>query len=155
MLTSCVLWAVEILKNLLCLSQDSCACSVYEHTPVPVFFSTDNLHLLNCTVTCTPMMLTDADWFAYWQQMHKSWNTNTNLKLTQTAATQYTGCTLPTKSTLLAAAAALLLMCQPWQNSCLHSCCHLMIILSSYMRFRRHNTIEIPMQTLKALFLAN
>ena len=60
---------------------------------------------------------------ADWQQTHKSGNTNTNLKLTQTAATQYTGCTLPTNSTLLAAA----VMLQPSQNSCRH-CCHLMTI---------------------------
>ena len=40
---------------------------------------------------------------ADWQQKYESTNTNTNLKLTQTAATPYTGCTLPTNSTLLAA----------------------------------------------------
>ena len=40
---------------------------------------------------------------ADWQQTHESGNTNTNLKLTQTAATPYTGRTLPANSTLRAA----------------------------------------------------
>ena len=42
---------------------------------------------------------------ADWQQTHESWNTNTNLKLTQTAATLYTG-PLLTNSTLWPAADA-------------------------------------------------
>ena len=40
---------------------------------------------------------------ADWQQMHESGSTNTNLRLTQTAATPYKCSTLPTNSTLLAA----------------------------------------------------
>ena len=43
---------------------------------------------------------------ADWQQTHEPGNTNTNLKLTQTAATQYISCTLPTNSKLRDAADA-------------------------------------------------
>ena len=40
-----------------------------------------------------------------WEQTHESENTNTNSKLTQTAATPKTGCTLPANSALLGPAA--------------------------------------------------
>ena len=41
--------------------------------------------------------------FADWQPTHESGNTNTDLNMTQTAATQYTGSTLPANSTRRAA----------------------------------------------------
>ena len=50
---------------------------------------------------------------ADWQQMPESWNTNTNLKLTQAAAAPYTGHTLPTKSTVQAAD-DVSTMAEPW-----------------------------------------
>ena len=51
------------------------------------------------------------------QMQYKSGNTNTGLKLTQTAAIPYIRSTLPTNSTLLVAPA----MRQRWQNSCILS----------------------------------
>ena len=76
------------------VSQCRILMTVNMNTAVCIFFSTNNLHLLDFSVTWSLLMLTDADWTCY-----------TNLKLTQTAATPYTGCTLPTNSTLWAAAA--------------------------------------------------
>ena len=65
-ISSHCLWAVVILKSLLGLSagplQDSRGCSIYEHTPLRVFLLTDNLHLLDCSVTCSLLTRTDTDW---------------------------------------------------------------------------------------------
>ena len=94
--------AVVILKSLLCLSagplQESCGFSMYHFC---IFF--------NWLTTCTYWT---AQWLGHcwrgltqteltdWQ--YESGNTNTDLKLTQTAAAQYTSSTLTTNSTLLA-----------------------------------------------------
>ena len=65
-IASCGLWAVAILKSLLCLSagplQDSTGFSIYEDTAVCFFFPTVYLHLLDCSVTWSLLTLTDADW---------------------------------------------------------------------------------------------
>ena len=42
--------------------QDGCDCSVYEHTAVYIFFSTDNLQLLDCSVTWSLLTLIDTVW---------------------------------------------------------------------------------------------
>ena len=103
------LWAVAILKSLLCLSagplQESYGFSIYQHTAFCVFFN----WLTTCTYWTAQWLghcwrgLTQTE-LADWQ--YESGNTNTDLKLTQTAATQYTRSTLPTNSTLLAAPAS-------------------------------------------------
>ena len=70
--------AVAILK-LCCVSvQDSRGWSVYEHTAVRVFLLTDNLHLLDCSVTWSPLTRTDADWTCWlaanarvWKHKHR------------------------------------------------------------------------------------
>ena len=56
------LWAVAILKSLCVSVQDSRGCSRYEHAALRVFFATDNLHLLDCSVTWSLLTWTDADW---------------------------------------------------------------------------------------------
>ena len=105
-IASSCLWAVAILKSLLCLSagalQESRGCSIYQHTAFRVFFN----RLTTCTYWTAQWLghcwrgLTQTE-LADWQ--YESGNTNTDLKLTQTAATQYTCSTLPTNSTLLPA----------------------------------------------------
>ena len=42
--------------------QDSSGYSIYENAAVRVFFATDNLHLLDCSVTWSLLTRTDADW---------------------------------------------------------------------------------------------
>ena len=77
----------------------------YMNTQLFTFFWTDNsdLHLLHCSVTWSLLTLTDVDW-TYWLAVdvqvrkHKHWIND--LKLTQSAATLYISCTLPTNSTL-------------------------------------------------------
>ena len=107
--------------------------------------------LVLCRLRLTQTELAD------WQQ---TWNTNTNLKLTQTAATLYTGCTLPTKSTLLAAAAAdasttaeQLQPQQPSHDDMMHNKCYLWDFQETVSN-PHQNSIAIPMQTLKALYFA-
>ena len=100
------------------VSQCRILMTVNMNTAVCIFFSTNNLHLLDFSVTWSLLMLTDADWTCYTNlKLTQTAATpytgctlptnspNTNLKLIQTAATPYTGCTLPTNSTLWAAAA--------------------------------------------------
>ena len=99
------LWALVILKSLLCLStgplQESCGFSRYQHTAFRIFFNRPilvrqlKLHLLDCTLAVTWSQLTawrglTQTELADWQYKSESGNTNTNLKLTQTAATPYT-----------------------------------------------------------------
>ena len=65
--------------NLCCVSvQDSCGCSVYQHTAVLFFLPMDNLHLLDCSVTWSLLTQTDADWTCWvaanawiWKHKHR------------------------------------------------------------------------------------
>ena len=101
------LWAVAVLKSLLCLSagplQDSSGCSIYEHTAVAFFLPTDNLHLLDCTVTWSLLTLTDTDWTCWLTVDTRLGNTNTDLNMTRTVATPYTRVALPANSARRAA----------------------------------------------------
>ena len=98
-----------------CVSvQDSCACSVYGHTAVHNFFSTDNSQT-TCVQSCWTalclghclgrgqcwhrLMQTElADWWQTHHHPHKFRNTNWDLNMTQTRAALFTSCTLPKKS---------------------------------------------------------
>ena len=155
------LWAVAILKSLLCLSagalQESRGCSIYQNTAFRVFFN----RLTTCTYWTAQWLghcwrgLTQTE-LADWQ--YESGNTNTDLKLTQTAATQYIRSTLPTNSTLLrlpcvddgrtAASSAAVSWLHHMRNICY-------LRDSSFKKLSNQNSIDIPMQTSKALFVAN
>ena len=55
------------------------------------FLSTDKLLPLDCSMTWSLLTQTDADWTCWLTVDAPVWKHNTNLKLTQTAATPYTG----------------------------------------------------------------
>ena len=72
------LWAVVILKSLLCLSAGNSWLFNLWTRSCSRFFATDNLHLLDCSVTWSLLTLTDADWTCWltagsrvWKHKHK------------------------------------------------------------------------------------
>ena len=137
---SCCLWAVAILNYLLCLSAGlSWLFSIWTHSCSRFLFL-----LITCTCWTaqwlghywcwlTQNLLTVSDW----QQMHESGNIQICKWLRQLPHhTQVVHC-LETLHCWL-----LLLMCQPWQNSCCQSS-HLMttkMLLWDFKKLPNHNT---------------
>ena len=129
--------------------------NIWTHHFSRFFLPSDNLHLLDCAVTWSQLTWTDTDWTCWLAAdalVLKHNLANTYLKLTQTAATSYTGSTLPTNNTLLR---------QRWQNSCILSSrlmtTHMLkkCYLRDFKELPNQNSIDIPMQISKTLFVAN
>ena len=123
------LWAVAILKSLLCLSagalQESRGYS-FLWTRSCSFFLTEwqlaPAGLRSYLVTDSLLRKTDTDWTCWLTVDARVRKHKHRLKLTQTAATQYSRSTLSTNSTLLAAPAsndgrrAASLAAVPWRH---------------------------------------
>ena len=133
------------------------------------------LFLTACTMTCWT-----AQWIGYclhwltqteiadWQQMHElaspetqtqSWNW---LRELPHSTHRHTGCTMPTNSILLAAAAAastrakLLQPQPPYHHDTMHKKCYLWDLQETQpLKLPNQNSLEIPLQTSKALFGAS
>ena len=150
-----ILWLFSIRKH-------SCLHFFFRLTPCTCWTVGTASDCSVQTVTWSLLTLTDADWTCWLTAdaqvgKHKhECETDSDMKLTQTASTHYTVCPLPTNSTLLAADDDESTM---EQNSC---------SLSSYLTTTlctRHATYKIsrncPIRTaltdaiLKALFVAN
>ena len=145
------------IKFLLCFSagalQESRGCSLYERTAVGVLLQTDNLHLLDCAVTWSLLTRTDTDWTC-WLTVdsrvlkHKHRFETDRQWPPRTPVVHY-----------LQTVHCWLLLRQRWQNSCILSRWRHHILKKCYLRdFKKlpnQNSIDIPMQTSKALFVAN
>ena len=87
---------------------------------------------------------------ADWQQAHDSGNTNTNLKLTQTAAIPNTGCTLRAVTDMSTMAEQLHPQ-PPSHDDTIAKKCY----LRNFKKLPNQKSIDIPMQTSKNLVVSN